>query len=407
MKTKITLLTLIFSLSFLMPLYAQERKNIERKLNSFNSLIVGGYYKINLYKGEPKIVIHASENVAEKISTKVQNKTLKISNKPIRHKKALIIDLYSDYLENYDISGAVILQSDEIQKAEHLIIDISGAATVKLKVESQKIKAILSGATVLDISGNVQDFEVQASGASIIKTDNLERENSNVILSGAAGVLISGEKKITENPPPTNSSSTLNSNDADTVSTTYGVSYDGTVARAQFLGINMDFDEEKESGKVNVGSHSWVYNNSGEVTHKRIKHNKFNGHWGGFGLGINGYVNDKYTYELPKEYAFMDLLWQKSINVDINLWEQNINLSPNKNIGLITGIGYSIYNYRFTKSFTVMQDSSNFSALYNQGINVRKSKIVTNYIMILEPFLACAYIPIKKLISMSSIRTII
>jgi len=68
-------------------------------------------------------------------------------------------------------------------------------------------------------------------------------------------------------------------------------------------------------------------------------------------------------------------------NVDINIFEQNIRLSHNGRFGLVTGIGYSIYNYRFTKSFTVM-DSSYFSGLYNKGINVRKSKIVTNYITV-------------------------
>jgi hypothetical protein len=93
-------------------------------------------------------------------------------------------------------------------------------------------------------------------------------------------------------------------------------------------------------------------------------------------------VNDKLVYELPKEYEFMNLLWQKSANVDLNIFEQNINLSPNKNFGLVTGIGYSIHNFRFTKSFTVMQDSNFFSGTYNRGINVRKSKIVTNYITV-------------------------
>jgi len=164
--------------------------------------------------------------------------------------------------------------------------------------------------------------------------------------------------------------------------TTYGVTYDGSTARAKFLGIHVNVDEDDETGEVCVGTHRWVYDSDGEVTHKRIRKLKFDGHWGGVGIGINGYVNDKFQYQLPKEYETLDLVWHKSVNVDLNVYEQNINLSHNNNIGLITGIGFSIYNYSFNKSFTVIQDSNFYYTAYNQGVNVRKSKLVTNYITV-------------------------
>lgn len=385
MKTKSVFLFLII---IIFPFIgnAQSENSSERSLETFNALIVGGYYKIILHKGDPKIIIHAKESTSDKIITEVKNGVLQISNKPIARNKPIKIDLYSDYIEDFDISGAVMVLSDEVQKPANMRLDISGAASVNLSVNTKVIEAKLSGASILKLSGHAEESNIEAKGASIIKTANLEASKSNIIVSGAAGALVSDDRSyssdIDANELDYDSDNDIQATDNTGEKTTYGVIYDGTTARAKFLGIHVDVDEDDETGEVRIGTHKWVYDSDGEVTHKRVKHSRFNGHWGGFGLGINGYVNENYVYELPEEYEFMDLLWQKSVNVDINLFEQNIKLSPSGNFGLVTGIGYSIYNYRFTKSFTVMQDSTFFSGMYNHGVNVRKSKIVTNYITV-------------------------
>jgi len=385
MKTKSAILFLAILMTSLFT-YSQTENITKRNLESFNALIVGGYYKINLHKGEAKIIIHSKESTAQKIITDVKNGVLKISNKPMNKSKLIIIDLYSDYINDFDVSGAVILVSEEVQKPENINLDISGAASIKLALETHSVHAKLSGASVLDLSGQAKDVDIEAKGAAIMNVSNLISDKRNISAKGSAGVMVSNENLFEQDEEKGNDSITHNNDihatDRYGERTTYGVTYDGSKARARFLGIHVDVDEDDETGEVRIGTHKWVYDSEGEVTHKRIKYSRFNGHWGGLGLGVNGYVNEKFVYELPKEYAFMDLLWQKSVNVDINIFEQNIKLSPAGNIGLVTGIGYSIYNYRFTKSFTVMKDSTFFSGSYNYGINVRKSKIVTNYITV-------------------------
>jgi len=385
MKTKLVLLFIALAV---LPFIgnAQSDTKSERNLEAFNTLIIGGYYHVTLFKGEPKIIIHSKESTANKIITEVRNQVLQISNKPISQNKAIRIDLYSDYIQEYDISGAVQLGSNEVQKPEHIKLDVSGAANVKLAVETGDIYAKLSGASILDLNGKAEKITVNAKGASIIKTADLVADNSNITVTGSAGALVIDDKSsIFETEIDTTSKSydnEIQATDKDGEKTTYGVTYDGTTARAKFLGIKVNVDDDDETGEVQIGTHKWVYDSDGEVTHKRVKYERFNGHWGGFGMGINGYVNEKFVYDLPEEYEFMNLLWQKSVNVDINIFEQNIKLSHNGRFGLVTGIGYSIYNYRFTKSFTIMDDSTYFSGLYNKGINVRKSKIVTNYITV-------------------------
>lgn len=385
MKTK-SIILILFSLILIFPFNtkAQDKNQRTEVLEQdINGLIIGGYYKVELFQGEPKVVIHGKESVLDKINLDIQNDVLQITNKPLRHPKPIKIEIYSGYIQDYDISGAVILSSEEVQMPENMSINISGAAQVSFDVKTKHIDGDITGAGILEIGGEAESISITATGASIVKTANLKTQKSDVVVSGAAGVLVNDDGPIvdTENENY-NFDNDIQATDEENEKTTYGMTYDGSVARAKFLGIQVDVNEDDETGEVRVGSHKWVYDSEGEVTHKRIKLNKFNGHWGGVGIGINGYVNDKYSYELPEEYEYLDLLWQKSINVDLNIYEQNINLSANKNIGLVTGIGYSIHNYRFTKSFTVMQDSNYFVGTYNKDINVRKSKIVTNYITV-------------------------
>lgn len=384
MKTKMTYLFLLTWI-MLFPLFSQSQEsNSNERIpdQNFKGLIVGGYYKINLKNGEPKIIIHASESVAQKIKTELRNGVLEISNRPIRQSQPISLDIYCDYIEDYDISGAVILSSEEVQKPANLNIEVSGAAQIKLTVETGNILGDLSGASILELSGKAQSISCKASGAALLKTANLQTETSDIVVTGAAGVLVTEGGSEREEAEDVNYDNEIMATDKEDEKTTYGVTYDGSTARAKFMGIHVHVDEDDETGEVKVGTHKWVYDSDGEVTHKRIRREKFNGHWGGVGIGINGYVNDKYNYNLPEEYEYMDLLWQKSVNIDLNIYEQNINLSANNNIGLVTGIGYSIHNYRFTKSFTVMQDSNYFVGSYNRDINVRKSKIVTNFITI-------------------------
>lgn len=384
MKTKKTILFLL-SLVILFPFFSQAQEtNISERFpdQNFTGLIVGGYYKIYLFNGEPKLVIHAKPANVEKVKTELRNGVLEITNRPIRQSKAIRIDIYSDYISEYDISGAVVIVSEEVQKPDHINFEVSGAAQVNLEVETGDIHGKISGASILELTGTAKSISCNASGASILKTSLLETESSDIVVSDAAGLIVTDKRTEIPEDKEINYDNEIAATDEEGEKTTYGVTYDGSTARAKFLGIHVNVDEDDETGEVRVGTHKWVYDSEGEVTHKRIRLEKFNGHWGGLGLGINGYVNEKYVYELPQEYEYLDLLWQKSVNIDLNIYEQNINLSQHRNFGIVTGIGYSINNYRFTKSFTVMQDSNYFVGAYNKGVNVRKSKIVTNFITI-------------------------
>ena len=84
----------------------------------------------------------------------------------------------------------------------------------------------------------------------------------------------------------------------------------------------------------------------------------------------------------PPVFEYMDLRMEKSAQVNLNLYEQNIALSKNQEWGMLTGIGISWNNYRFRRPTTLNPDSSYLIGYIDEGISVRKSKLAIAYLQI-------------------------
>jgi len=111
---------------------------------------------------------------------------------------------------------------------------------------------------------------------------------------------------------------------------------------------------------------------------------RYNGHWGGIDLGINGYMTHDFSLNLPANENYLDLKWEKSWAVNLNFFEQNFNLIKNK-FGFTTGLGFEIHNYRFTQNSTLIGDSSKLMAYYlkdkdGNPVDLKTNKLVVNYL---------------------------
>jgi hypothetical protein len=136
-----------------------------------------------------------------------------------------------------------------------------------------------------------------------------------------------------------------------------------------------------DSTKVTLGSRTLIVDDDGSVNWRRNFKQKFNGHWAGFDLGVNGYVDKDWNINVPKEYDYLTLKYEKSIDVNINIYEQNINLARQK-FGMLTGIGLRWNNYRFSNNVVLSGDSSEIYGYYDYSRDWAKSKLVVNYLTI-------------------------
>jgi hypothetical protein len=79
----------------------------------------------------------------------------------------------------------------------------------------------------------------------------------------------------------------------------------------------------------------------------------------------------------------MDLNYTKSTAVSLNLFEQNINL-VNQKLGLVTGLGLTWNNYRFSKKNTILTDDGSFGGKFDEDPTrtYEKSKLVVTYLKV-------------------------
>jgi hypothetical protein len=116
------------------------------------------------------------------------------------------------------------------------------------------------------------------------------------------------------------------------------------------------------------------------------KEGKFDGHWAGFGIGFNGYVNSKFNMDLPASQKFLELNSARSLSVYINPIEFNVNLAKN-HLGFISGLGFELNNYFFTGNDVLTGDSSSLTAykIFDKNmdkVDLRRNKLFVGWITV-------------------------
>ncbi len=114
------------------------------------------------------------------------------------------------------------------------------------------------------------------------------------------------------------------------------------------------------------------------------KHKKYNGHWAGIELGFNGYETSDFNMNFYPEYPYMNINTARSLTVNINPFELNVNLAKN-HFGFTTGIGFQICNYFFTNNYVMLQDSNALVAYRVEDasgnlVSLRTNKMVESFI---------------------------
>ena len=160
----------------------------ERQISSFNSLEVGGAFRVFLTQGDKEsLTVEADENLLEYISTEIRGNSLKISTtKDINNSNALNIYLTITKLEEMDISGACKLTCETKINLEDLDLECSGASDIELKLTANHLDLEFSGASQIEMFGNANEVSLDLSGASDLDALELEAEKYSADISGAS-----------------------------------------------------------------------------------------------------------------------------------------------------------------------------------------------------------------------------
>ncbi len=371
----------------------------ERSVGSFTGIEVGGAFNVYLTQEDKStLFIEADDNLMDQITTEVINNILEIGSKNIRNATKLNIFISTPAIESLDISGAATIKSENTLQSETLSIDASGASRADLKLSVTELIIDASGASHVNLAGNAESQTIDASGAAEIDASQLQTKSTTAEASGAANVSVYATEKVDRETSGAGSirvvgeakSSTIGSSGSKNTVTIPPVievktnnshsckSGDTTTVKVGSVVVEVI---DGDSTKVSVGNHSLVVDEDGNVKLEKNRRQKFNGHWGGVDLGVNGYVNEDFGTEVPDEYSFLDLKYEKSADVNINIYEQNINLCNNK-LGLITGIGLRWNNYRFSNNVVLTPDTTPIAGYRDYSRDYQKSKLVVNYVTV-------------------------
>lgn len=121
--------------------------------------------------------------------------------------------------------------------------------------------------------------------------------------------------------------------------------------------------------------------------------NDFEGHWAGLDLGLNTFLNYENTMDLPENADFLELNTGKSWGVGVNFFEKSICLYKDR-IGIVTGLGFEINNYRFNRNITLNPDSSYITYTVDTVRDFQKNKLTATYLIL--PVIFEFHIPVSN-----------
>lgn len=367
----------------------------------FDGIKIGGSFEVKITQGENNLVkVVTEEKFQDKIKIAVNDGVLEIDIEGSGLKMPKEIDIFITFneLSSIVISGATELESLAPVKLSELFIKSSGASEIKMELNVDKLTVDLSGAGEVKLSGEAKEFNASVSGAGELKSKDLVTEITRVEASGAGNAYInvtntiecdvSGAANVDYTGSPENKNITksgggnITSKDLpDEEMMNIDINEDDEYVNVRVGNMGIEVMEDEDTTRISIGKHKITIDDHGNVKYNKCKTSKFDGHWAGIDLGVNGYLTKDWDLNIPPEYNFLDIKQEKSWTLSVNPFEQNFNLARN-HLGLITGIGLQWINYRFDDNIFISGDSATIYGFQDISRNYNRSKLTICYVNI-------------------------
>jgi len=370
----------------------------EKQVSEFSAVEINGAQDAVLMIGENfGVVVETNDNIQDRVILTINNGSLKFDMKNVDRYDLFKLYITAPSFEKITVSGASDVKSDGILNGEKLRVYASGASNITLSADYTTIESKASGSSDIILNGHANTHIINASGASDVKANGLETETTVVNASGASTCFVNATSSLTyaisgasdvkyTTKPETliiqNSQGTekvVVMNDAKWNSNVYNY-HDTTKVNVGPINVEV---YDGDTTIVTVGRHTLIVDEDGNVKYERNQKVKFNGNWGGVEIGINGYVTPDFNTNWGAANDYLNLRYEKSVALNLNLYEQNFALNKSKNMGLITGIGMSWNNYRFNQQTYLDPEYPNeIAGYYMDSVSVRKTKLTVMYLTV-------------------------
>ena len=170
-----------------------------RNLSGFQKVKASSGVDVVLMQGsQDKVVVKADDNLADKITTKVDGNILVVGverNTSIRNAKSFKVLVTVSSLKGIMSSGGSDVYSEGPIQVEALDVKASGGSDLKLDLNVKELTCDISGGSHANIKGKAQYMSITARGGSDFEGKNLTAENCKLKVQGGsdAYVYVTGE----------------------------------------------------------------------------------------------------------------------------------------------------------------------------------------------------------------------
>ncbi len=106
------------------------------------------------------------------------------------------------------------------------------------------------------------------------------------------------------------------------------------------------------------------------------------GHWSGVGVYYNGLVDNLFSLKTPESAPYLS---QSAKSIGVTLNPLHATLVHGRRLGLLTGVGFELNNFRFDQDITLIRVDGHTVPDYQyeaRGVDLTKSKLFTAYVNI-------------------------
>lgn len=169
-----------------------------RKVSSFTGIKASAGINVYLFQGdEEKVVVETDENIQDCLITEVDGSVLKCyMDCSVRNSTKLNVYVNFKTLNSIKASSGSDVYGETPIVANHLEIDASSAAEIKVEVNAETIDCSASSGADAVIKGKAEYFDGDASSGADIKASDLVVKSCKASASSGADVQISVTDKI-------------------------------------------------------------------------------------------------------------------------------------------------------------------------------------------------------------------
>lgn len=165
---------------------------VEQTVDDFDALRVSGMFRVYLVEGtSPQVVITTDENIQDYVTVEVRNNKLFLGMESGNYSPTkLEAYITTAALSHIAIAGAASITGDHTLTGDNMLIDLSGASNIDLKVNLSQLETKVSGAGKINLSGKADTHRLRISGVASVDCYDLETTDTHVSISGAASAKV-------------------------------------------------------------------------------------------------------------------------------------------------------------------------------------------------------------------------